>query len=71
MKNQIYCACCGSRDVIGELCFDCGSDERLVADDRLPSNEDIAIHYGQIWDNVKHMTGFVEDLRNRYIKENL
>ena len=34
-------------------------------------DEDIAIHYGQIWDNVQHMTSFIENLRNRYIQENL
>lgn len=34
------------------------------------TNKDIAEYYGQIYDNIKHMTKYLEKLRDSYEKEN-
>ena len=36
----------------------------------LPSDQEIVESYGQIWDNVKHMTRMIVSLKERYIEEN-
>ena len=33
------------------------------------TDKEIIQYYGQIWDNVKHMTEFVKALREQYFKE--
>ena len=35
----------------------------------IPNIRDIVLHYGQDWDNVKHMKYFLKELKERYIKE--
>ena len=34
-----------------------------------PNIRDIVLHYGQEWDNVKHMKHFLKELKERYIRE--
>ena len=34
------------------------------------SNKQIAEHYGQIYENIKHMKKYLETLRETYKKEN-
>ena len=34
------------------------------------TDREIIEHYGQIWDNVKHMKSYVRTLRERYNREN-
>ena len=34
------------------------------------SDKEIVQYYGQIWGNVKHMKSYVEELKERYKKEN-
>lgn len=33
------------------------------------TDKEICHYYCQIWGNVKHMREFIENLRNRYIRE--
>lgn len=37
----------------------------------LPTKREICSHYGQIYENVKHMKEFINMLTKKYIEDNL